>query len=66
MSNDGALAGTNWVRELLGSESDPKKLQDEIADQMPKAMLDRYFEQLKMVVAEQATRGNGKNSAAQP
>ena len=66
MSSDGALAGTNWTGELLGFEGDPKKLQDEIADQMPKAMLDRYLEQLKKVIAEQANRADGKNAAIQP
>ena len=56
MSSDGVLAGTNWTQELVGVESDPKELQDEIGDQMPKDMLDRYFKQLKRVIAGQAAR----------
>jgi hypothetical protein len=66
MSSDGALAGTNWTAEMIGIESDPKKLQDEIADQMPKAMLDRYLEQIKKFIAEQATRANGEDGDTQP
>ena len=69
MSRDGVLAGTNWTGALIGIESDPKELQDQITDRMPKAMLERYVEELRRGLADQSpggTGGDGGVSAADP
>ncbi len=53
MSGDGVLAGTNWTGQLIGLESDPDELQDQIIDEMPKVMVGNYMERLKRELAEQ-------------
>lgn len=53
MSGDGVLAGANWSGQLVGIESDPEELKEQITDQMPKEMLGDYIERLKKGLAEQ-------------
>jgi hypothetical protein len=53
MAGDGVLAGANWAGQLIGVESDPDGLQDQITDQMPKDMIGRYIRTLKNAIAEQ-------------
>jgi hypothetical protein len=53
MSRDGALAGTNWSKDLVGLETDPDELADQITEQMPREMLDRYLDRLKKGLEEQ-------------
>ena len=52
MLSDGVLAGANWTGQLIGIESDPQQLQDEITDHMPREMIGRYIETLKKGIAE--------------
>jgi len=56
MSNDGVLAGANWTGQLIGIESDPQELQDQITEHMPKNMIARYIETLRKGIAEQEDR----------
>ncbi len=53
MSGDGVLGGTNWTGQLIGLESDPDELQDQITDEMPQVMVGNYMERLKRELAEQ-------------
>jgi len=53
MSNDGVLAGTNWTGNLIGIESDPLELQDQVINHMPKEMVSLFMEKLKKGIAAQ-------------
>ena len=53
MSGDGLLAGANWNSQMIGIESDPEELQDQITDQMPKEMMGHCIETMKEGIAEQ-------------
>jgi hypothetical protein len=53
MADDGALAGANWTGDLIGLETDPEDLQEEIVEQMPPEMIARYQEALSQALADQ-------------
>jgi len=42
MSGDGVLAGTNWTHDLIGVESDPFDLREEIENEMSEEQLERH------------------------
>jgi hypothetical protein len=42
MSGDGALAGTNWTHDLIGVESDPFELREEIENEMSEDQRERH------------------------
>ncbi len=47
MSEDGLLAGTNWTGDLTGREVEALELQDEILEEMPCELVQRYFDRLQ-------------------
>ena len=42
MSGDGVLAGPNWTGDLIGKEMDPFELREQIEQNMPDALLEKY------------------------
>ena len=45
MSGDGVLAGTNWTGDLIGVESDPFELREEIEAEMSEELLKMHKDQ---------------------
>ena len=52
MSGDGVLAGTNWTYDLIGIESSPLELREEIEKIMPKDLLENYHVRYEEVTGE--------------
>lgn len=53
MANDEVLAGANWTGQLIGIESGPNELQDQIINHMPEDMMKLYKEKLQQGIDEQ-------------
>lgn len=51
MSNDGVLAGANWTGHLIGVESEPERLHEQIVGSMPDDMRVRYTDTLKREIS---------------
>ena len=45
MSGDGVLAGTNWTGDLIGVESDPFELREEIEAEMSEELFKKHKDQ---------------------
>lgn len=47
MDEDAVLAGVNWSKDLVGTESDPDDLREDIEAQMPTELLAEYAQALE-------------------
>ncbi|MCI0361251.1 MAG: DUF2750 domain-containing protein [Planctomycetaceae bacterium] len=56
MAQDNVLVGANWTGDLVGLESDPQAVRDEILDALSAEKTDQYKQQLANGIEEQNRR----------